>query len=155
LLGSTFPTAAKAGAGFVRYPQGLIVTNRATEDSVIEIMKNFPDNVIAFSCEKQVTKDDYEGILVPAIIETLKRNDKIRLLYKTSADFSGYDPGAIWEDLKIGVEHPTRWERVAVVTDVGWIVQMMKLFGFLIPCPTKLFPSSEAAQANAWIIADR
>ena len=119
---------------------------------MIEIMKNFPDNVIAFSCEGQVKKDDYEEILVPAILETLKRHDKIRLLYKTSADFSGYDPGAIWEDLKSGVEHPTRWERVAVVTDVNWIVQMMRLFSFLFPCPTKLFPSSELAQAQAWII---
>lgn len=119
---------------------------------MIEIMKNFPDNVIALSCEGQVTKEDYDGILVPAILKALKRHDKIRLFYETSANFTGYDPGAIWEDLKIGVEHPTRWERVAVVTDVDWIVQMMRLFSFLVPCPTKLFPSSKAAQANAWII---
>jgi len=74
-------------------------------------------------------------------------------LYKTSANFSGYDPGALWEDLKIGVEHPTRWERLAVVTDVDWIMHTMKLLSFLIPCPTKLFSLSQEAQANAWIIA--
>jgi hypothetical protein len=121
--------------------------------SMIEILNNFPDNVIALSCKGQVTQKDYDGILVPAILEALKRHDKIRLLYKTSTDFTGYDPSALWEDLKIGVEHPTRWERVAVVTDVGWIVQMMRLFSFLMPCPVKLFPPSEAAQAHAWIIA--
>jgi hypothetical protein len=120
---------------------------------MIEIPRNFPDNIIALSCEGQVTKEDYDGILVPAILKALKRHDKIRLFYKTSANFTGYTPGAIWEDLKTGVEHPARWERVAVVTDVDWIVQMMRLFSFLIPCPTKLFPSSEAAHANAWIIA--
>jgi hypothetical protein len=120
---------------------------------MIEILKNFPDNVIALSCEGQVTKEDYDGILIPAILKALKRHDKIRLLYKTSANFTGYDAGAISEDMKIGVEHPTRWERVAVVSDVDWIVQMMRLCSLLIPCPTKLFPSSEAAQANAWIIA--
>ena len=122
---------------------------------MIEILKNFPDNVIAISCEGQVTKEDFGEILVPAILEALKQHDKIRLFYKTSASFTGYDAGAIWEDLKIGVEHPTRWERIAVVTDVDWIVQMMRLFSFLFPCPTKLFTSSEAAQANAWIIAAR
>jgi hypothetical protein len=121
--------------------------------SMIEILKNFPDNVIALSCEGQVTKEDYDGILVPAILKALKRHDKIRLFYKTSANFTGYDPGAIWEDMKIGVEHPNRWERVAVVTDVDWIVQMMKLLSFLMPCPAKLFPPSELAQANAWIVA--
>ena len=120
---------------------------------MIEILKNFPDNVIAFSCEGQVTKEDYEGILVRAILNALKHHDKIRLFYKTAANFTGYDPGAIWEDLKIGVEHPTRWERVAVVTDVDWIVQMIRLLSFIMPCPTKLFPSSDVAQAHAWIIA--
>ncbi|MGB7984190.1 MAG: STAS/SEC14 domain-containing protein [Terracidiphilus sp.] len=120
---------------------------------MIEILKNFPDNVIALSCTGQVTKEDYDGILVPAILEALKRYDKIRLLYKTSADFTGYDPGALWEDLKIGVEHPMGWERVAVVTDVDWIVQMVRIFSFLMPCPVKLFSLSETAQADAWIIA--
>jgi hypothetical protein len=55
---------------------------------MIEILKNFPDNVIALSCEGQVTKEDYERILVPAILKALKRHDKIRLLYKTSARIS-------------------------------------------------------------------
>ena len=36
---------------------------------MIEILKNFPDNVIALSCEGQVTKEDYDGILVPAILK--------------------------------------------------------------------------------------
>ena len=109
---------------------------------MIEILKDFPDNVVAISCEGQVTKEDYDGIFVPAILKTLKRHDKIRLFYKISANFTGYDPGAIWEDMKIGLEHPTRWERAAVVTDVDWIVQTMRIFSFLIPCPSKVFPPS-------------
>ena len=120
---------------------------------MIEILKEFPDNVVAISCEGQVTKEDYEGIFVPAILNALKRHAKIRLLYKISASFTGYDPGAIWEDMKIGVEYPTRWERAAVVTDIDWIVQTVRLFSFLIPCPTKIFPPSEGSQARSWIIA--
>ena len=30
---------------------------------MIEILKNFPDNVIALSCKGQVTKEDYDGFL--------------------------------------------------------------------------------------------
>jgi hypothetical protein len=121
--------------------------------SMIEILKNFPDNIVALACEGKVTKEDYHGTLVPAVLDALKRHEKIRLLFETSASFTGYDAGAIWEDLKIGVEHPMRWERVAVVTEVDWIVQTMRLFSFLVPCPVKLFPPSESAQAHAWIIA--
>jgi hypothetical protein len=45
--------------------------------------------------EGQVRKEDYEGILVPAILETLKRHDKVRLFFETSANFTGYDSGVL------------------------------------------------------------
>jgi hypothetical protein len=120
---------------------------------MIELLDNFPLNVVALSCEGQVTKEDYDEVLVPAVLNALKHHDKIRLLYKISANFTGYEPGAIWEDLKIGLEHFTRWERVAVVTDVDWIAQTIRAFRFLMPCPTKLFPVSEFTQAGSWINA--
>jgi hypothetical protein len=152
--GIDIPEAAKAKAGCVRYRPG-IGTHKSRDGGcfMIEVLKNFPNNVVAIFCEGQVTREDYEGVFVPAILKALKLHDKIRLLYHISANFTGYDPGAIWEDLKIGVEHPTRWERAAVVTDVDWIVQTMYIFSFLMPCPTKVFPPSELAQAHAWIVA--
>ncbi|MGC8493787.1 MAG: STAS/SEC14 domain-containing protein [Syntrophobacteraceae bacterium] len=118
---------------------------------MIEQLKTFPDNVLAFVCEGRVTKADYELILVPAVINALKSHDKVRLYYETAANFAGIDPGAIWEDFKVGIEHLTRWERVAVVTDVEWIKQTMRFFSFLMPGAMKAFPVSEAAQARAWI----
>jgi hypothetical protein len=51
------------------------------------------------------------------------------------------------------MEHLTRWERVAVVTDVEWIKQTMRFFSFLMPGAMKSFQASEAALARAWIIA--
>lgn len=120
---------------------------------MIEHLKDFPDNVLAFVCKGHVTKADYDMVLVPAVVNAMKRKDKVRLYYETSADFAGIDPGAIWEDFKVGMEHLTRWERVAVVTDVEWIKQTMRFFSFLMPGAMKSFPASEAALARAWIIA--
>jgi len=51
---------------------------------MIEILRNFPDNVVAISCEGQVTKENYERIFIPAVLDALKRHEKIRLLYETS-----------------------------------------------------------------------
>lgn len=119
---------------------------------MIEQLSNFPDNVLAFACKGHVTKGDYDAVVVPAVMNVLKRKDKVRLYYETAADFAGYDPGAIWEDFKVGMEHLTRWERVAVVTDVEWIKQTMRFFSFLMPGAMKVFSTSEATQARAWII---
>jgi hypothetical protein len=120
---------------------------------MIEHMSNFPDHVVAFVCKGHVTKADYDSVFVPAVLKALEKKRKIRLYYETAADFSGIDPAAMWEDFKVGMEHLTRWERVAVVTDVEWIKQTMRLFSFLMPGGMRSFSTSEAAQARAWIIA--
>ena len=88
-------------------------------------------------------------------MNALKRSDKVRLYYETAADFTGIDPGAVWEDFKVGMEHLSRWERVAVVTDIESIKQTMRFFSFLMPGAMKSFAGSEAAQAREWIIAAR
>jgi len=119
---------------------------------MIERLMNFPDNIVGFVCTGRVTKEDYDAVLVPAVVNVLKRQGKVRLYYETAADFAGIDPGAIWEDFKVGMEHLTRWERVAVVTDVAWIKHTVRFFSFLMPGALKIFPTSEAPQARAWII---
>lgn len=120
---------------------------------MIEHLKTFPDNVLAFVCHGHVTKADYDTVLVPAVESALKRQDKVRLYYETAPDFAGIKPGAMWEDFKVGVEHLTRWDRFAIVTDVEWIKQTVQFFSFLMPGSLKTFPASEAAQARAWISA--
>jgi hypothetical protein len=120
---------------------------------MIEKLSGFPDNVLAFVCRGRVTKADYDTVLVPAVLGALKTREKLRLYYQIDADFSGIDPGAMWEDFKVGMEHLTRWERIALVSDIEWIKQMARLFSFMIPAATKTFPLAEAAQAKAWIVA--
>jgi hypothetical protein len=119
---------------------------------MIEQLNGFADNVVAFRCLGRVTKADYKSVVVPAVTEALRARRKVRLYYETAPDFS-LDPGAAWEDFKVGMENITRWERVAVVTDIGWIKHALQLFGFLMPGVTKLFSGAEAAQARAWICA--
>ncbi len=120
---------------------------------MIESLPNFPEHVLAFVCKGRVTKADYDSVLVPAVSRALERHQTVRLYYQTAPDFAGIDPGAIWEDFKVGMEHLTRWERVAVVTDVEWIKQTMRFFSFLMPGAMKAFSLAEAAQARAWIVA--
>ncbi len=120
---------------------------------MIEHLTGFPQNVVAFVCKGRVSKADYDTVLVPVVTDALKRAGKIRLYYETAADFAGIDPGAMWEDFKIGMEHLMRWERVALVTDIEWIKQMVRLWGFLMPASTRVFPTAEAARAREWIAA--
>ena len=97
-----------------------IAIGESFDVTMIQAMKDFPDNVVAFVCHGHVTKHDYATVLVPAVEKALKQHDKVRLYYETAADFAGIDPSAVWEDTKVGVGHFLRWERFAIVTDVEY-----------------------------------
>ncbi len=120
---------------------------------MIEHLAGFPEDVLAFVYKGNVTKADYDAVLVPAVVKALETQKKLRVYCELKSDFSGLDAGAVWEDLKVGIGHLTRWERVAVVTDIGWIEQMTRLFSFLMPCPVRSFPTSAAGEARVWITA--
>lgn len=120
---------------------------------MIEILQGFPDNTVAVACRGHVTRADYEKVLVPTVEQALKQHDKVRLYYEIGTDFSGIEAGAVLEDIKVGVGHWLRWERIAVVTDVEWIRLTMKSFSFLMPGEMKMFATGESAQARDWIVA--
>jgi len=117
---------------------------------MIEVLKNFPSDVIAVMCSGRVTRLEYDTVLVPVVISALKAHPEVRLYYETGPEFS-IDAGALWEDFMIGVEHITRWARIAVVTDVGWVRHTVRAFGFLMPGKLRIFAPSEASQARIWI----
>ena len=67
---------------------------------MIEQLSTFPDNVLAFVCRGQVTKADYDTVLVPAVEKALAKLTRFRLYYEIATDFTGIDPGAMSEDLR-------------------------------------------------------
>ncbi len=121
---------------------------------MLKLLTDFPSNVVAAMAHGTVTKQDYEDILVPRVLLALKQHPKIRCYYELGSQFSSMEAGAIWEDFKIGVEHLTRWERVAIVTDVEWIKHAANIFRFLMPGEIRVFPTSAATAARSWITAE-
>lgn len=118
---------------------------------MIELLQGFPDHVLAVKADGRVAREDYQAVLIPAAEDALRRHEKIRLYYQIGSDFAGIDPGAVWEDLKIGVEHLTRWERVAVVTEVDWMRHLVGALGFLMPGELRVFTLNEDAKARTWV----
>lgn len=121
---------------------------------MIVALHTFPPYVVGFLCSGRVTKHEYDHVLIPRVESALHVERKVRLYYETTADFS-IDPGAAWTDFKFGVDHFTRWERIAVVTDVEWLRYSLRAFNFLFPARLKVFSGSEVELARAWIVANR
>jgi hypothetical protein len=123
---------------------------------MLELIEGLPENALGFSAKGNVSAKDYETILIPAVEEKLKHHDKVRLLYHLGDEFEKFEVGAMWDDAKVGLAHITEWEKIAIVTDVNWIQQAGKIFGFAIetmsvPGDVKIFHNSELDDAIKWI----
>lgn len=120
---------------------------------MITLLPNLPDDTIGVVASGHVMANDYESVFVPAVQAALTRHKKIKLLYQVDSDLAGFTPGAMWDDMKLGFGHLTTWEKIAVVTDIGWISGATNLFRFALPCPVKVFSNKARAEAEGWLAA--
>jgi len=118
---------------------------------MIEILPDFPGNVLAIRARDTVTGDDYKSILIPAIEAKVQAHGKLRLLYHLGPDFKRFDAPAMWQDATTGLKHFTDFEKIAFVSDIDWFNHMVSAFGFLIPCPVRVFNADRLAEADEWI----
>ena len=116
---------------------------------MIEIIKELPDNVVGIVARGRVTNEECDNVLRPAMEASLKRHRKIRLYYEVGSRF----PGAGWADLDLAIDHLPQWERVAVVTNTGWVRQTVNALRFLIASEIRVFTMLEAEEGRAWIAA--
>jgi hypothetical protein len=118
---------------------------------MMEIIDTGTGHQIEVRLTGQVSKDDYDNVLVPAIESALKDYDGLRLLFVMDQDFTGYDMGAMWADSKMGLTYWSGFDRIAVATDKGWVSVAMRAFAPLMPCPLKVFTLSETDDARRWL----
>ncbi|MBW8060117.1 MAG: STAS/SEC14 domain-containing protein [Solirubrobacterales bacterium] len=118
---------------------------------MIELIPGLPDEVLGMEAKGEVTGDDYEQVVIPAVERQLERHSKIRLLYLLGSEFSGFSAAAMWDDARVGMEHPFSWERIAAVTDHDAYRRLFKGIGFLFPAKTRVFSVAELDDAKAWI----
>ena len=120
---------------------------------MLKTMTGLPEGVIGFEGDGELRADDYRNVLLPAVEAVIKRGEKVRIVLVFER-FDGLSGGALWQDLKMGVEHLTSWKRIALVTDIDWMRRVTELFGWMTPGDLKHFPLAEREAAIAWAAAD-
>lgn len=118
---------------------------------MIETIDGLPEQVLGFTAVGMVTGQDYERVMIPAVLAMAERLHHVRLLYVLGDSFEGFEAKAMWDDALLGVSRYTAWERVAVVTDAPWMRMAMQVMHFVMPGHFRLFALSELDAAKAWV----
>jgi hypothetical protein len=103
-----------------------------------------PPGVLGLEAVDDIEKDDYRDVIAPVVEAAIAEHGKIRLVYVIGHDFDEYEGGAVWEDLKLGMQHPASMERAVIVTDARWARPAVKLFSVLWPGQARTFPLAGA-----------
>lgn len=118
---------------------------------MIERLKNLPHGIAGVKALGMVSKEDYEQSVVPLLDEARREGERLRVVCEVGSDFDGFTASGAWEDVKLGLQSMRMFSGCAVVTDVTWIREATRFAAFVMPCPVKVFATSERARAVEWL----
>lgn len=108
------------------------------------------DNVFRIDLYGRLRKADFQRC-EQQLEQEIGRIGNVRLLIVVG-DFSGWDPGAPWNDLTFYMEHGDAIERIAIVGPERWRSHMLMFAGAdLRRAPVEYFPPGMVDEARAWL----
>jgi SpoIIAA-like len=116
---------------------------------VIKELSGLPAGVIGFEASGTLKAEDYRDVVLPALERAAVGGD-VRFVV-VIPEFHGMSGGALWQDLKLGIEHFRAWKRIALVTDIAWMDHMTTIFGWMTPGEVRHFPLAQREAAIAWV----
>lgn len=120
---------------------------------MIERIEQMPPRTVGLHARGRLNKADYTDVLEPVLREAVATGE-LRLLFVLT-DFHGLEPGAWPEDVKTGLRTWVRdraaWKRFALVTDVEWVANAMRLFAWLTPGEVLVRELDGLDYATRWV----
>ncbi len=120
---------------------------------MLQLIEGLPENVVGIRAVQQVTKDDYEKIVFPALESVHKKFKKMNLLMVLETSVANYTPGAWVDDLKAGLKYFSNWHKIAIVSDQKMVQVITDAVSVVMPGECKGFSLAELPTAQLWVAA--
>ena len=118
---------------------------------MIKFISELPEKVIGIEVTGNISKEEYDTKVVPRMNELANRHGEINYFIVLKTDITAFDTGVWWDDFKMALNHFTKWNKVAIVTDHEVIKTITHMFGFAFPGEHKTFKLSEYDTALSWV----
>ena len=117
----------------------------------IQLIEKNDGKILEVRGSGKLTHEDYQQF-TPEFERLVQKHGKVRILFEM-VDFHGWQPGAIWDDLKLDVKHFADIERLAMVGDKQWEKGMSMFCKPFTTAEVRYFDKTQAAAAEAWLEA--
>ena len=126
-------------------------TIKGGDRMAVQVTNQQSDRIIEVATTGKLTRDDYDTF-VP-VIESEMKKGKVKILFSMH-DFSGWDAGALWEDIKFDMKHFGEIERLAMVGEKKWEEGMAWFCKPFTTAKISYFDHTEIDAARSWLKAE-
>ena len=118
---------------------------------MITKISDLPENVAGFKAAGEVTKEDYQNVVVPHVTALAKSLDKINFLLYLDTHVENFTAGAWLQDALLGIKHITKWNRAAIISDSEGVIKFTDAFSLAAPGEFKGFKKADYDLAIKWV----
>ncbi|HKK46017.1 MAG TPA: STAS/SEC14 domain-containing protein [Balneolaceae bacterium] len=108
--------------------------------------------ILVIHVSGRLVRKDYLQ-LIPKSKQLIRKHGKIRILFDMT-DFQGWDEGAVWEDIKLGMEHFSDVERIAMVGEEHWQQDISTFSKPFTRAKIRYFDHTDMDTAYRWLTAN-
>lgn len=117
---------------------------------MIQRISSLPDTMVGFRAVGEVTKDDFDQIVIPAVKEIVEKTGQLNYMLVIDTSLQNFTAGAWIKDAILGIKNLTKWHRAAIVSDSEAIKKFTDFFSILIPGEFKGFDHESLQEAIDW-----
>ena len=118
----------------------------------LQLIEEGSGKIVHVRLTGRLTAQDYERF-APEVERLIKQHGKVRVLMEM-IDFHGWDPGALWEDIKFDARHFRDIERLAMVGETRWQAGMAAFCKPFTSAKIRYFEHGHETEARSWIEGD-
>lgn len=116
---------------------------------------SLPSYVAAFSVSGEVTKEDYDQIVLPTVDKIYKEHGHLHFLLELYTPIEEYSGGAWMKDALMGIKHFPHWKKIAIVSSQKNVQKISSAVSMLIPGETRGFAPDQLEVAKKWVASEQ
>ena len=117
---------------------------------MITIIPDVPENIAAFKASGEISKEDFEILVVPHVKVKVNTFHELNYLFLLDTDLDQFTSGAWFQDALLGLKNLANWNRAAIVTDKKSVQNFTAIFSVVLPGEFKFFPIDDLENAIFW-----
>ena len=118
---------------------------------MIKTLNNIPANMVGFIASEEVTREDFEEVVLPAATALVNRQGKLNYLMVIDTELKNFTMGAWAKDMLLGFQQLGHWHRCAIVSDSSTIKKVTDAISLLVPGEFKGFEKANLSDAIEWV----